>query len=366
MYYVVIVFALVIAAIIVAKKPQRPDSYIEAIGQYGIVTLAASILLPRQRLFGVIDYLCQALFFGGPILFTILVYYARPHLKAFTAIFAAAVVTLLVVAIDAFYIEPHWLAIRHETLPTSKIPPGSRFRVVVLTDIQTDEPGDYERRVFAEANAQKPDLILFPGDYIQAYHDKYPAKAKILNKIISDANIADAKLNPNFKGAYAVGGDVDEPEPTWPQAIFAGTPVKTMSSSQTIDLAKPDITLTGLTLDDSRFRRYKIPKSDKFHIAFGHAPDFSLEDPPADLLIAGHTHGGQVQLPFFGPILTLSQVERMACGGCFVKNPTGKSDSTLLISRGIGLERLDAPRLRFFCRPEMVVVDIVGISLKTP
>ena len=357
MYYVVIVVALVISAIIAARKPERPSSYIEAGSLYGLVTLAASVILPRERLFGVIDYLCQGLFFGGPIFFAIMAYYARPHLKAFTAIFASMTVILLLVAIDAFCIEPHWLSVRHETMRSAKV--DKAFRVVVLTDIQTDEPGDYERKVFAEANAQKPDLILFPGDYIQEYHDKYAAKAKILHQIIKDARLSDAKLNPQFKGAYAVGGDVDEPEPIWPQAMFADTPITPMPISQTIDLSDPNITLTSLTLDDSRFRRHKVPKSDKFHIVFGHAPDFSLDDPPADLLIAGHTHGGQVQVPFFGPILTLSQVERMACGGCFVKNPTGKSDSMLLISRGIGLERLDAPRLRFFCRPEMVVVDIL-------
>ena len=81
----------------------------------------------------------------------------------------------------------------------------------------------------------------------------------------------------------------------------------------------------------------------------------SCTSPDADLILAGHTHGGQVRLPLLGPLLTLSQVPRSWAAGR-TELPGG---GTLIVSRGVGMERHDAPRLRFLCRPELVVLDLI-------
>jgi predicted MPP superfamily phosphohydrolase len=87
----------------------------------------------------------------------------------------------------------------------------------------------------------------------------------------------------------------------------------------------------------------------------GHAPDDALGMHRADLLLAGHTHGGQVRLPLLGPPITFSRVPRSWASGVS-HLPTG---ATLVMSRGIGVERGNAPPLRFLCRPEIVVIDLV-------
>ena len=89
-------------------------------------------------------------------------------------------------------------------------------------------------------------------------------------------------------------------------------------------------------------------------MVLGHSPNFSLGDINADLLLAGHTHGGQVRLPGIGPILTLSAVPRDWASGLTEIQP-GRN---LLVSRGIGLERGNAPRMRFLCRPELIVISL--------
>lgn len=73
------------------------------------------------------------------------------------------------------------------------------------------------------------------------------------------------------------------------------------------------------------------------------------------MLVAGHTHGGQVRLPGIGPLITLSAVPRSRAAG--VIHPA--SGATRVVSRGLGMERGPAPRLRFLCRPEIVVIDVV-------
>ena len=98
-----------------------------------------------------------------------------------------------------------------------------------------------------------------------------------------------------------------------------------------------------------------IEGRESFHIAMGHSPNFSLGQVEADLLIAGHTHGGQVQLPLVGPLVTLSQVPRSWASGVTEIEP----GRTLIVSRGIGMERGNAPRMRFLCRPQLVILDLL-------
>jgi hypothetical protein len=115
------------------------------------------------------------------------------------------------------------------------------------------------------------------------------------------------------------------------------------------------VALTGLALHDAFGGHVRVEGTDAFHIVLGHSPNFSLGQVDADLLIAGHTHGGQVRLPFIGPLMTLSAVPRSWAAGVTEIAP----GRTLIVSRGIGMERGHAPRLRFLCRPELVVVDVV-------
>ena len=64
---------------------------------------------------------------------------------------------------------------------------------------------------------------------------------------------------------------------------------------------------------------------------------------------------GLVQLPLIGPLVTFSAVSRTVAAGGVFERPGGH----LVVSRGVGLERGDAPRLRFLCAPEVVVVDVL-------
>jgi len=130
--------------------------------------------------------------------------------------------------------------------------------------------------------------------------------------------------------------------------------VRTFASTSTIRLG--EISITALSFRDSFDTGLDLPDAPGFHIVFGHGPDFSLGRIGADLLVAGHTNGGQVQIPGIGPLITFSRVpNRIAAGGLFEL----EGGRRLVVSRGIGMERKNAPRLRFRCRPELVVVDVV-------
>jgi predicted MPP superfamily phosphohydrolase len=86
-----------------------------------------------------------------------------------------------------------------------------------------------------------------------------------------------------------------------------------------------------------------------------HTPDLieTADREEIDLYLAGHTHGGQVRLPFFGAIVTMSAYGKQYEMGLYQLNPT-----TLYVSRGVGMEGMGLPRVRFLCPPEIVLIEL--------
>ena len=257
-----------------------------------------------------------------------------------------AAVALLAVAADAFLIEPHWLEVSHWRFASPKI--HHPIRIVVVADLQTDRFGPYERSVLRQTLAEKPDLILLAGDYLQASSEKETALWVELNAFLREIHFT-APL-----GVFAVRGNVDSGEGYY--WTFRDVDLTMVHATRSFDLG--DLQLTCLSLWDSYDTRPQIPKAppDRFHLVLGHVPNFALGDIPADLLVAGHTHGGQVRLPWVGPIITHSRIPHTWAAGLTELPGGGK----LLVSRGIGMERQFAPPMRFLCRPELMVIDLVG------
>ena len=77
---------------------------------------------------------------------------------------------------------------------------------------------------------------------------------------------------------------------------------------------------------------------------------------PNNLLKLTLSNGGQVVVPAYGPPITLSRVPRdVAAGG--LHDLGGRR---IYVSRGIGMERIQAPRLRLFCPPEISVLTLTS------
>ena len=85
-----------------------------------------------------------------------------------------------------------------------------------------------------------------------------------------------------------------------------------------------------------------------------HSPDFvdALTE-PVDLVLAGHTHGGQFVVPLYGPLVTASRLPRR-----FAADLHDYRGTPLHVSRGVGMERGFAPPVRFLCPPEICVLDV--------
>jgi predicted MPP superfamily phosphohydrolase len=254
---------------------------------------------------------------------------------------ASAAILIWAIAVDAFLIEPRRLEVSRVELRSPKL--TRPVRIAVVADLQADRIGDHERRALETVLESEPDLILMPGDYLHVGPRDYPRVAAELAELLRELDFG-APL-----GAFAVRGNTEYDD--WPR-LFAGSRVTPLLETSSLDIG--GLQLTGLTARDSFDAGLRLDSSSRFHVVLGHAPDFALGDHDADLLIAGHTHGGQVRLPLLGPLMTLSRVPRAWAAGVTAL----PGDGTLVVSRGIGMERGRAPRLRFLCRPEIVIIEV--------
>ena len=306
------------------------------------VGVLAAILLGKER-FAALRLAAWGIFLHGVVLSLGAAMMFWQSRRGWSLAAAIVAVSLVLIATDAFLIEPEWLEVSHVEIASPKL--SRPCRIVVLADYQADCIGPYERRVVRSVVEAKPDIVLLAGDYLQAEPGQREEVRAELNAMLREANLA------AHARVFAVQGDMEGAG--WTD-IFHDLDFATVSTTKSFDLGG-GLSLTCLSLDASFDISTQVAADpEHFHLVLGHCPNFALGTVPADLLVAGHTHGGQVRLPVVGAIMTLSRIPRRWAAG-LTDLPGG---SQLLVSRGTGMERGYAPRLRFLCRPELVVIDL--------
>lgn len=269
---------------------------------------------------------------------------------------ALAALAAAPLAAYARWVEPFRLRLETADIPVSRHRAGSRpLRIGILADIQTDHVTDYEVSAIDRLMALEPDVILLPGDLFHGRFEAFEAEVPKLRALLSRLSAPG--------GVFFVLGDVENERRA--RMATQGTPVRVLINeiTQTIVVDRR-LTIAGIELDyESPAARRTIRQMqtrdgrDDIRLLLTHRPDPVLQLGPGsriDLVVAGHTHGGQVVLPLIGPLITLSNVPRaVAAGGYHVVN-----GQPIYISRGVGHERGQAPRIRFLCPPEISLITL--------
>lgn len=264
---------------------------------------------------------------------------------------------ILLVAFYGLYIEPFRLGVTRVSLPNApSFLPGRPLRILQLSDIHVEHPTRREQEMLALAADLQPDLIVLTGDYVNTTYLQNQQTLEETRQILS-------QLQAPY-GVYAVNGSVDSPRTM--SALFTGLENIRLLGDETLSLSFSGgpLTLVGVTSSHHR-STYRDRQAldalvpdlppDAYTLLLYHTPDL-IETASAagvDLYLAGHTHGGQIRLPFYGAIITFSAYGKQYEMGQYQVGPT-----TLYVARGIGLEGGSLPRLRFLCPPEMVLVEL--------
>lgn len=267
--------------------------------------------------------------------------------------------SLLLVPLGIYvsFIEPHNLTTERASvnIPVERNG-GSDITVAVLADIQTRDVGSYERRAVERAMSFAPDIIVLPGDVFQQDSD-HPLKRELpeLREILGRLSAPG--------GVWVVPGDSDTTEEL--HQIFDGTNVRVLVNQvQTVTVKDRTVLIGGIELDyDSPDAVATIDElqdrpGDELRLLVAHRPDVGLDltrNTRIDLVVAGHTHGGQVRLPVIGPVMTLSEVPNDVAGGGLHDLGNGRR---IYVSRGVGMERGQAPPMRFLCPPELSLLTL--------
>lgn len=317
-----------------------------------------------ESLFGVLRLFYLDLVIGVPIFGVLLLsshlWLARKGEQKGRSLVLTTVGSIcLLPALFGFYssfVEPKRLTVERSRISVDQSRRGDNsIRIAVLSDLQTDGVSDYERDAVRRLMALRPDLVLISGDIYQG--DSYnPRDLSQLKALLSQIHAPG--------GVYFTYGDVDSYEEV--KAVFRNTDVRVLENEiDTVRVRDRTISIAGLELNYDTRESMKLiskaqeePGNEDIRILLAHRPDpvnLLNEKSRVDLVVAGHTHGGQVQLPLIGPIVKFTSVSRKVAGGGLHKL---RSSNLIYVSRGVGMERAQAPPIRFGAKPEISLLTL--------
>jgi len=251
----------------------------------------------------------------------------------------------------AVAIEPLWLEKRELEVPFPGLPRAlDGIRLGLLSDLHAGAwaPQEHYRRAVRILAGARVDVLLLAGDI--AGHRAGQTWKEVLAPL--------AGLEPPL-GRLAVLGGHDHRFDARAVAHHLERLGYTVLRNQAVPLRRGGQALWVVGLDDNS----DLPGRDDFEEAcrevpagapgllLAHSPDAVMEASRRGLglVLSGHTHGGQVRLPFWGSILRVTELPRHYDQGL-----SRHGDTHLFVSRGMA----STYRLRFFCRPDVAVLTL--------
>lgn len=331
-------------------------------GLFSTVAVVVLVLAAGLNFFGIVHFVYLLLAIGFPLAsaWIVVPHFLDPEKRTpiLGWLLALASVTAVAIGLWATHVEPFRLQVDEQILGAT----GAREPVVigVIADLQTTKIGSHERAALDKVLAGDPDVVVLPGDLFQIEPDdltdalpEFIGWLRTLTEavdrvILVNGNVDNAEIVSELAeetGAIYLHDEITEVRVRGQRIQFVGlatVPGRSQSEIEPVVLEQLSTTLTD----------------DDLVVVLSHYPDPVLTLPDSisiDLMVSGHTHGGQVSLPRFGPLLTFSDVPReVAAGGLHVVN-----GHPIYVSTGVGLERGQAPQLRFGVPPSVALITVV-------
>jgi uncharacterized protein len=255
---------------------------------------------------------------------------------------------LVIICFTYPFIEPYWVQTKEISYIDRDIPISFEgFKVIFVSDIHHGKSYSIKRvrKLVEKVNKLKPDIILLGGDYVNS------------DKKYIEPCFDELKNLKALYGVYGVMGNHDhyeDAELTSESMAKAGI-VQMDNNGVWINKGSDRIKIGGVgdLLEDKQDLRPILSetKLEDFVLLMSHNPDFAekINTDKIDLMLSGHTHGGQVTLfGLWAPLIPSSYGQKYRTGVIETGN------TKVLVSNGIG-NAMDYP-FRFFARPQINVI----------
>ncbi len=254
-------------------------------------------------------------------------------------------------------VEPKLLEVTHHTVPLGHA--GSPIRVLHLSDLHASGfvPLDFIARAIQLGLAEKPDVVCLTGDFITKHFTQFADYAEVLKPLAAAAPVF-ACLGNHDGGKWAARpiyrGHSDH---TAVRNCLAASGAKVLlNQSQEITIRGRRLRLVGVGdfwNDEQRPAEAfggNAPDAKTSVLTLMHNPDGKdqLAGHPWHLALCGHTHGGQLRLPWLGTPFAPVRDHRYVAG----LNPW--RDRWIFTTRGVG----NLHGVRFNCRPEVSLLTL--------
>lgn len=262
----------------------------------------------------------------------------------------------------ARWVEPELFEVSHWRVPlaTSGAQSGRPLRVLHLSDFHASDvvPFTLIAEAIALGLAERPDLILLTGDYytgrFQGWREYRPVLAPLAPAAPTFAVFG------NHDGELAASGVGGWPRRWQSRALFANAGITVMENTVArLTVAGREVELFGVgdlwtgECDPARAfagRERRGADDRTLRLVLNHNPDAKtlFADYDWDVMLCGHTHGGQFRLPLIGAVH--APVQDMA----YVEGLNPWRDRLIYTTRGVG----NLHGVRFNCPPEVSILDI--------
>ncbi len=270
-------------------------------------------------------------------------------------IFTTIIVVLLLVALGYAYmryVEPSIITVTHHEIVSDYVSDGTHgLKIAQFNDTHVGFSYDLDdmRRVAEKINNEDCDIVVFAGDLF----DNYVKSSELGDELSEILGGMKARV-----GKFAVLGNHD-------YGANSVNNVKriltdggfTVLVNESVRLPQLSLCITGI--DDSLIgygntRILGTLEESDFNIVLCHEPDIFDEctETYVDLMLSGHTHGGQVKIPFIGAVM-LPRMGQIYDEGLYAAD--NARSSQLYVNRGLGTTKMP---LRFMSVPEITVLEL--------
>jgi predicted MPP superfamily phosphohydrolase len=253
----------------------------------------------------------------------------------------------------ATLVEPRWLQVTRPKIHVRGLHPGLEgFRIALLTDMHAGAgtPLSVVRRACEAAMKEKPHLVALTGDFAA---DDAPGFRRVLSELRC--------LSAPY-GVYAVPGNHDHVVgiEKWHRDVRDQSNVEDLTNRAVMhDVGGARMCVAGVddyTLGEPDMSVLPPPDTRDFTLLLAHDPDQAERArrsyDAVDLIVSGHTHGGQVRLPFVGAVLNAAEFEDL-----YEEGLRRRPWTQVYTSRGVGTVHLP---VRFLCRPEVAILTLTA------